>query len=385
MNDQYQDLIQATQSPSTVKGYTHNFYRYPARFSNKFVRQALSMFSEPGDHILDPFMGGGTTIVEALSMGRFATGIDLNELAHFVATVKTAPLNESDQAALYHWLDENVDYDVFDTAKEQGRIVNLPQHLERLFGGWISRLELLSKPRQRAFMRCALLKTGQWAIDCRERIPSYSEIRVALREHVQEMCLGLNQLVSACHESGIARNKITSRRKLWCRSAVGIEKEDCFINPPKRFRLVLTSPPYYGVYVIFHRWQVKGRRERPAPYWIANLNDGAGLSHYTFGSRRTKLGREKYFDTLLKAFRSVKEVIHPKATIIQLVSFEQTAEQLPLYLETMQAAGYQEMDIFTRDGEQRIWRKVPHRKWYSRARKEEHDSMKEVLLLHRPT
>jgi hypothetical protein len=34
-------------------------------------------------------MGGGTVIVEAVALGRKAIGIDLNSLAHFVATVKT--------------------------------------------------------------------------------------------------------------------------------------------------------------------------------------------------------------------------------------------------------------------------------------------------------
>jgi hypothetical protein len=44
-------------------------------------------------------MGGGTTIVEALSLGRKAIGLDINALSHFVTTVKTTPLSENDFAA----------------------------------------------------------------------------------------------------------------------------------------------------------------------------------------------------------------------------------------------------------------------------------------------
>jgi hypothetical protein len=42
--------------------------------------------------------------------------------------------------------------------------------------------------------------------------------------------------------------------------------------PPK---LVLTSPPYPGVHVLYHRWQVDGRKETPLPFMIAGKLDGA--------------------------------------------------------------------------------------------------------------
>jgi hypothetical protein len=50
--------------------------------------------------------------------------------------------------------------------------------------------------------------------------------------------------------------------------------------------LVLTSPPYPGVHVLYHRWQVDGRKETPQPFMIANRPDGAGNSYYTMGDRK---------------------------------------------------------------------------------------------------
>lgn len=58
-----------TQSP-------HEFYRYPARLSPRFAA-AISCFSEPGDLVLDPFVGGGTTVVEGLRLGRRVIASDL--------------------------------------------------------------------------------------------------------------------------------------------------------------------------------------------------------------------------------------------------------------------------------------------------------------------
>lgn len=42
---------------------THEFYRYPARFTPEVARAAIDAFTEPGELVLDPFVGGGTTLV----------------------------------------------------------------------------------------------------------------------------------------------------------------------------------------------------------------------------------------------------------------------------------------------------------------------------------
>src|SRR5260370_20191625 len=90
------ELLAAIAAKDPISGYTHNFYRYPARFSPLFVREVIRHYSRPGEVVLDPFMGGGTTIVEAIALGRKAIGVDLNSLAHFVSTVKTTPLSNYD-------------------------------------------------------------------------------------------------------------------------------------------------------------------------------------------------------------------------------------------------------------------------------------------------
>src|SRR5229473_3594350 len=61
----WQELANAIHDRQPVSGLTHNFYKYPARFSPSFVRQVILSFTEPGDLVLDPFMGAGTSLVEA--------------------------------------------------------------------------------------------------------------------------------------------------------------------------------------------------------------------------------------------------------------------------------------------------------------------------------
>src|SRR5688572_15610670 len=74
-------LADAAADRKPVSGWTHNFYRYPARFSPRFAAAAIECFSNPGDVVADPYMGGGTSVVEGIVAGRHVIGNDLNSLA----------------------------------------------------------------------------------------------------------------------------------------------------------------------------------------------------------------------------------------------------------------------------------------------------------------
>jgi DNA modification methylase len=67
---------------------THGFHAYPARSHPRLVRALIAALSRPGDLVLDPFCGSGTTLVEAFAAGRRALGGDVNEVALRVARVK---------------------------------------------------------------------------------------------------------------------------------------------------------------------------------------------------------------------------------------------------------------------------------------------------------
>lgn len=52
---------------------------HPATFPEELPRRCIMAGSNPGDTILDPFAGSGTTLAVAESMGRNSIGIELNE------------------------------------------------------------------------------------------------------------------------------------------------------------------------------------------------------------------------------------------------------------------------------------------------------------------
>ncbi|MBI3945443.1 MAG: hypothetical protein HY321_05965 [Armatimonadetes bacterium] len=62
------------------------------------VRALIERHSAPGEIVLDSFCGSGTTLVEALAIGRRAIGVDLNPMAVFISRVTITP---ADTTALW--------------------------------------------------------------------------------------------------------------------------------------------------------------------------------------------------------------------------------------------------------------------------------------------
>ena len=51
----------------------------PAAFPEELPRRLVKLYSYPGDLVVDPFMGSGTTLVAAARLGRWAYGCDVSE------------------------------------------------------------------------------------------------------------------------------------------------------------------------------------------------------------------------------------------------------------------------------------------------------------------
>ena len=116
------------------------------------------------------------------------------------------------------------------------------------------------------------------------------------------------------------------------------------------------------------------------PYWIAGIQDGHYASYYTMGSR-TELGLRNYFAGIVAAFGNLRQIAVPETIVVQLISFSDKVAQLPMYLDAMNRAGFEETSIRGIDSQQ--IRQVPNRKWYTQ-RRARNDASREVLLVHRP-
>ena len=55
---------------------------YRGNWPPQLVRNIILKYTEPGDLVLDAFMGGGTTLIEAWLLNRHSVGIDVSKLAY---------------------------------------------------------------------------------------------------------------------------------------------------------------------------------------------------------------------------------------------------------------------------------------------------------------
>lgn len=364
-----------------VQGATHRFYRYPARFSPLFVQAAIEHFTEPGDLVFDPFVGGGTTLVEAMRLGRAGVGSDINELAIFISQVKTTMLAETTERHLRQWTQDvsrNVNMrspaDVDGTWRESGYF----KHMESN-GVWryrkaiqqvLDAIASLPDNASREFARCALLRTAQVALDGKRSPLPISGFRTKLVDYLSEMLDDMAALRQGAGSHELLPCSILKQPADQAHTSELLQQQ--------KPRLVLTSPPYPGVHVLYHRWQIGGRRETAAPYWIANRLDGDGERHYTLGHRREK-GLATYFRNLEASFRSIAQVCAPETMIVQVVAFSDPDWQMDRYLGALNNAGLAEVS----QGEQeRLWRDVPNRRWHALSQAK-HASAREVVLFHR--
>ena len=85
---------------------THFFHHWTAKFIPQIPRRVIETYAGPGDVILDPFMGCGTTLVEAARLGHDSWGTDINPLAVKIARAKTARIDDTAVTDLISWLDD---------------------------------------------------------------------------------------------------------------------------------------------------------------------------------------------------------------------------------------------------------------------------------------
>lgn len=379
-------LKAAVRSKDNVQGFTHNYYRYPARFSPKFVREVINIFSKEGDVILDPFVGGGTTLVEALASNRHSIGFDVSPIAAFVSETKTNLISESDIDKITIWAFHVLSLKIarYKATKtfydDEGYLNNLPWRTKACVEVILNEVEFLQTEQQKQFAKCVVLKTAQWAIDCRKKIPTAKEFRNKFSQNLKTSFNGVREL-----RNTVARHAGENFPLCICvnTSSEHINQCDELNSLPTKPNLIITSPPYVGVHMLYHQWQVNSRKRTRTPFWIINSLDGQGSSFYTFGHYKSH-AKKTYFEIAKKVFTSIHSAMDDYGIVVQLVGFSNGQKFLPKYLAMMNEAGYEEVPIITDklNRIKRIWRNVPNRKWYADT-KIKTSSSKEVLLVHR--
>lgn len=345
----------------------HPCYKYPAGLSPFLVRAIIQSTTKPGDLIIDPFCGGGTTAIEAIALGRKIVASDLNALSCFVTLAKAYPLiKKEDRQTFQSWVERG--YSSFYTEIDS---INLPviqiKNSQFLDNEVVARLLYLCKvakaihnPPVRRLALLSVLRLGQIFFDCQIKTPKNAQ--EAFLRLTRQIANRAEQYAQICLEQ-ISPNQIGSFLRVIRADASAIKPS---ITDGQSPRLVLTSPPYPNIHVLYNRWQFRGRRETNLPYALLGITDGLPASFYTLAPRRST-DDEQYFERLKKIWVNLKSLLGPETIVAQVISFPHPEYQLPKFRELMRLAGYREITKPNSDSKaELITRKVPNRRWYTK-------------------
>jgi len=70
---------------------SHNIHAFVAKFPPQIPKTFIQELTAPGEIVIDPMAGSGTTLIEAVFAGRLGIGVDLDPLACLIAKVKSSP------------------------------------------------------------------------------------------------------------------------------------------------------------------------------------------------------------------------------------------------------------------------------------------------------
>ena len=73
--------------------HVHRLHPYLGKFIPQLVEILVGRYFRPEQHVLDPFAGSGTTLVQALESGLDATGVDVAAFNCLLMEVKTSAYN----------------------------------------------------------------------------------------------------------------------------------------------------------------------------------------------------------------------------------------------------------------------------------------------------
>lgn len=379
----WDELRKAAALETVASDGTHPLYRYPGSMSPYLARALISVFSQPGQLVMDPFCGGGTTAVEAISLGRHAWCSDLSSLACFITRAKATPLSPQALHALEEWAEEMCQW-VADSPNHlvvplllRGGAKYAPRTHGLLLAIRDSTKAIPVKPT-RLLAQLIVLRVGQICFHCRSTGPN-PRILARTFQEVASQAIGAMQAYSEAYRRKSHQNGLRPHLTVQQADASSLREKLGARSIP--ISLVVTSPPYPGVHVLYHRWQILGRRETDLPFRLANMQDGRFESEYALGSRQEP-GNVAYFDRLRHTYSNLRAMFTRRTIIAQVVGFSNQRLQLEQFRAAMFEAGYEEVKPPNLATEE-IKRLVPRRRWYAVISPRQSGS-EEFLLVHRP-
>ncbi len=242
----------------------HEWYRFVLSFPPHLVREYVRRFDlDPGQRVLDPFCGTGTTLVECKKLGLESAGVEANPMARFASSVKVDWSPDPDllvahaeavaETAISRLRRQGISDDVFEGQPDLDGLTleSLPPESESLLlEGSISPLPLhkvlllldcLASDRVEALRSHELLALAQTAVSSASNLHFGPEVGVETpKSDAQVIGPWLRAVRQMAHDLRLARGN--SSNSSWVHQGDARQVET--ILAPQSIDAVITSPPY---------------------------------------------------------------------------------------------------------------------------------------------
>lgn len=342
--------------------HVHRIHPYLGKFIPQLVEVFLRHYFKKGDFILDPFMGSGTTLIEANVLGMPSAGIEISEFNCLIAEVKTKKYDISlvekeikdilfETKEFSRWLSQGQKqatflYNNFKKYKTDSEYLNTWLS-DRALQEILFYREQIKNYQNQDILKIILSRATRSA----RLIPHYDLARPKKPVREKYYCIKHRRICEPINEAMKFINRYswdTIRRikefdKLRTDAAMKIiqgDSREIDFNKVEgyknvKFDGVFTSPPYVGLinYHDQHRYA----------YELFGFNDNGFKEIGPASKGRSKGAKEEYKKDIIAVFKNMNKFLKPKAKIFVVVN-----DRDNLYPEIAEACGYSIEKIYHR-------------------------------------
>lgn len=241
-----------TFTHTRIRQVHHALHAFAAKFPPQLPNRFIQELTQPGETVLDPMAGSGTTLVEAILSDRNAIGIDIDPLAILISKVKTTPLDLAECVRIGSWVIKEAS-DSLQIASDELLSSFYPQQATEFFRYWfepeiVDELFALVQVIQRVkqsdmqdflkviFSSCIITKSGGVT---RARDLAYSRPHRDIEKQTKKSA------IAAFHERLETGLELLETLSLCNRNArILCADARCLPLDANSVHLVVTSPPY---------------------------------------------------------------------------------------------------------------------------------------------
>jgi DNA modification methylase len=326
---------------------------HPGRFVSQIPASLIGLLTDPGDIVLDPFAGSGTTVVEAQRLGRYGVAVELNPISSLIIRAKTLPVTAANvqrtvrqlKSEARRHLDRQM---LLGVRPAQRKLIPAAVQINKWYStrvasdlGKLFALIRSSRGNQRILAEAAFSailmpvcrETRHWGYICDNVHPLDNHEGSVLTE----FCRILDRLQRAYeHRDRDRQEQLGDQRPIETVEVICADARQALsLMQPDSVRLVVTSPPYFGVcdYV---------KAQRLSLEWLsADIEPLRQLEIGARSKRHRNEARQEYIHDLRDIFAVVRRCLRADGLMAVIVGQSSTrAPVLDELRESLRGAGF---------------------------------------------